>query len=78
MKIRVRIPKVGLTTEEVTVATWEKSEGDRVASGELLATVEGDKAIIEIVSPSGGVLVTRLASVGDVLAIGAEIALLET
>lgn len=77
MKIRVKVPKVGLTVEEVTFATWEKNEGDHVEAEEVIATVEGDKANFEIVSPAAGTLVRQIASVGDVLPIGGEIAIVE-
>lgn len=77
MKIRVKVPKVGLTVEEVTLVTWEKSEGDSVAAEEVIATVEGDKATFEIVSPSAGTLLKQVVPVGEVLPIGTEIAIVE-
>lgn len=77
MKIRVKVPKVGLTVEEVTLATWEKNEGDSVAAEEAIATVEGDKVTFEITSPAAGKLLKRLASEGDVVPVGGEIALVE-
>jgi len=77
MKIRVKVPKLGLTIEEVTLATWEKSEGDHVSAEEVIATVEGDKANFEVVSPAAGVLLKQVASVGDLLPIGGEIAIVE-
>lgn len=77
MKIRVKVPKVGLTVEEVTLSTWEKQEGDTVAADETIATVEGDKATFEVTSPAAGKLLKRLASEGDVVPVGGEIALVE-
>ena len=77
MKIRVKVPKVGLTVEEVTLSTWEKQEGDTVAADETIATVEGDKATFEVTTPAGGKLLKRLASEGDVVPVGGEIALVE-
>jgi len=77
MKIRVKVPKVGLTVEEVTLSTWEKQEGDSVAAEETIATVEGDKATFEVTSPAAGKLLKRLASEGDVVPVGGEIALVE-
>jgi pyruvate/2-oxoglutarate dehydrogenase complex dihydrolipoamide acyltransferase (E2) component len=77
MKIKVKVPKLGLTIEEVTLVSWEKSEGDKVAAEEIIATVEGDKANFEIVSPAAGTLVQKLANISDVLPIGAELAVVE-
>jgi Pyruvate/2-oxoglutarate dehydrogenase complex, dihydrolipoamide acyltransferase (E2) component, and related enzymes len=77
MKIRVKVPKLGLTIEEVTLSTWEKEEGDAVAAEEVIATVEGDKASFEIVSPAAGTLLKKVAAVGDVLPIGGEIAVVD-
>lgn len=77
MKIRIKIPKVGLTVEEVTLTTWEKNEGDAVAAEEIVATVEGDKATFEIVSPAQGTLLKQLSSVGDIVPVGGEIAIVE-
>ncbi|MFG1300760.1 biotin/lipoyl-containing protein [Xanthobacter sp. V3C-3] len=77
MKIRVKVPKVGLTVEEVTLSTWEKQEGDAVAAEETIATVEGDKATFEVTSPAAGKLLKKLAVEGDVVPVGGEIALVE-
>lgn len=77
MKIRVKVPKVGLTVEEVTLASWEKSEGAAVAADEVIATLEGDKASFEVVSPAAGTLIKQIVPVGEVLPIGAEIAIVE-
>lgn len=77
MKIRVKVPKVGLTVEEVTLAAWEKNEGDQVAADETIATVEGDKATFEVPSPAAGILLKQVAAVGDVIAVGSEIAIVE-
>ena len=77
MKIRVKVPKLGLTIEEVTLSSWEKNEGDSVAADEVIATVEGDKANFEVMSPAAGVLLKRVANIGDLLPIGGEIAIVE-
>ncbi|KSV87266.1 biotin/lipoyl-containing protein [Sinorhizobium sp. GL28] len=77
MKIRVKVPKLGLTIEEVTLSSWEKNEGDSVAADEVIATVEGDKANFEVVSPAAGRLLQRVANVGDLVPIGGEIAIVE-
>jgi pyruvate/2-oxoglutarate dehydrogenase complex dihydrolipoamide acyltransferase (E2) component len=77
MKVRVRVPKVGLTVEEVTLSTWIKNEGDRVQADEVIATVESDKTNFEIVTPAAGTLLKQIAHIGDLLPIGGEIAIVE-
>jgi pyruvate/2-oxoglutarate dehydrogenase complex dihydrolipoamide acyltransferase (E2) component len=78
MKIRVKVPKVGLTVEEVKLLSWEKSEGETVTFEETIAVVEGDKASFEVVAPSAGILTKQIATVGDLLPVGSEIAIIET
>jgi len=77
MKIRVKVPKLGLTIEEVTLSTWEKSEGDTVAADEVIATVEGDKANFEVTAPAAGKLLKHVVAVGELVAVGDEIAIIE-
>lgn len=52
----VRMPKMGQTVEEAPVVQWLKKEGDRVASGEPLFSIQTDKAEVECESPASGVL----------------------
>ena len=47
MRVKVKIPKVGLTVTEADVKSWHKQVGDAVKAGELLLTVEADKAAYE-------------------------------
>jgi 2-oxoglutarate dehydrogenase E2 component (dihydrolipoamide succinyltransferase) len=78
MKVRVRVPKVGLTVEQVTFTSWEKKEGDRVSADDVIAIVEGDKASFEITAPVAGTLTQCMAAVGDTLPIGTDIAVIES
>lgn len=74
----VRMPKLSDTMEEGVVAEWHKKVGDKVASGELLAEIETDKATMEFESFYDGVLLYigvqkgQTAPVNDVLAIIGE------
>lgn len=78
MKVRVKVPKLGLTIEEVTVAAWEAEVGARVEAGTVIVTVEADKATYEIPAPAAGTLTVHGAEPGAVLPIGAELAIIET
>src|SRR5205085_2883848 len=53
---RVILPKLGLTMDEGRVIAWHKTEGERVAKGEILFEVETDKANMEIESPAAGIV----------------------
>ena len=77
MKLTVKVPKLGLTTEKVTVSEWVKSPGSDVAKGEIIVIVEADKATVDVEAPMSGRLVEQLAEVGTELAIGDPLATLE-
>ena len=51
------MPKFGQMTEESTIVEWLKKEGDPVAKGDLLFTVETDKSVMEVESFTEGTLI---------------------
>src|SRR5207253_8935166 len=58
------------TMEEGRLVKWLKNEGDAVKSGEPIAEVETDKAIMELVARGDGVLRKRLVGEGDSRPVG--------
>ena len=52
----IAMPRLGWTMEEGTLVEWLKADGDTVEAGEILFTVESDKALNEIETFSGGIL----------------------
>ena len=56
--------QLGETMDEATIASWNKREGDRVAKGEALCSVETDKAVLDIEAPRDGYLVRIVAPAG--------------
>ncbi len=60
IKISVKIPKLGLTMTSARVVEWAKAVGDTVSAGEILATIEIDKAVQELEAPVSGRLVAIL------------------
>src|SRR5215213_6031364 len=58
------------TMEEGRLVKWLKNEGDAVKSGDPLAEVETDKAIMELVARGDGVLRKRLVNDGDSRPVG--------
>ncbi|MCC7347069.1 MAG: lipoyl domain-containing protein [Variibacter sp.] len=77
MRIRIKVPKIGLTIEEVTL-TWERNVGDQIAAEEVIAVMEADKATYELTAPAAGILVEQLAAPGAVVPVGTEVAVIQT
>lgn len=68
------MPKWGLTMEEGTVAEWEVAEGDTIAEGDEVVLIETSKIAGSLESPFSGVLRKIVAQPGDVLPVGALLA----
>lgn len=73
----VVLPKWGVTMQEGTLAEWRVVEGAAVAQGEAIAEIVTDKVDVELEAPVGGVLTTRCVKAGDVVAVGAVVAIIE-
>ena len=56
MTTEVRVPTLGESVTEATVATWFKKPGDAVAQDEMLCELETDKVTVEVPAPAAGVL----------------------
>ncbi|HEX9084195.1 MAG TPA: dihydrolipoamide acetyltransferase family protein [Gemmatimonadaceae bacterium] len=70
MATKVVMEALSPTMEEGRLVKWTKNEGDQVKAGDVLAEVETDKAIMDLVARGDGVLRKRLANEGDASAIG--------
>jgi 2-oxoglutarate dehydrogenase E2 component (dihydrolipoamide succinyltransferase) len=70
--IEMKVPAVGESIAEVTVAKWTKKDGDVVKAEDVLCEIESEKATFELRAEAGGVL-QILAKEGQVLPIGAPI-----
>ncbi|HEU4566341.1 MAG TPA: dihydrolipoamide acetyltransferase family protein [Gemmatimonadaceae bacterium] len=64
------------TMEEGRLVKWLKNEGDPVKSGETLAEVETDKAVMELVARGEGVLRKRIAAEGETAPVGTLLAVI--
>ncbi len=64
MAHEVRMPKPGQMTEECTLTTWFKGEGDPVRRGDVLFEIETDKSAMEVEAFDDGVLLRRLVEAG--------------
>ena len=52
----VRVPTLGESVTEATVATWFKQPGDKINMDEMLCELETDKVTVEVPSPVAGVM----------------------
>jgi pyruvate dehydrogenase E2 component (dihydrolipoamide acetyltransferase) len=66
------------TMEEGRLVKWNKAEGEKVAKGDILAEVETDKAVMELVARGDGVLRKRLAAEGETRPVGDLLAVIGT
>jgi pyruvate dehydrogenase E2 component (dihydrolipoamide acetyltransferase) len=78
MATKVVMEALSPTMEEGRLVKWSKNEGDAVKSGDVLAEVETDKAIMELVARGDGVLRKRLANEGDSSPVGTLLAVIGT
>ncbi|MFD2569318.1 dihydrolipoamide acetyltransferase family protein [Spirosoma soli] len=78
MLIDMVMPKMGESIMECTVITWLKQPGDRVEADESVLEVATDKVDTEVPAPQNGILKEILVKDGDVVAVGAPIARIET
>ncbi|QKZ15452.1 2-oxoglutarate dehydrogenase complex dihydrolipoyllysine-residue succinyltransferase [Spirosoma sp. KUDC1026] len=74
--IEMKVPAVGESVTEVTIASWNKKDGDQVALDEVLCELESDKATFELPAEAAGTL-RIVAQAGETLPIGALIAKIE-
>ncbi|OGA62876.1 MAG: hypothetical protein A3F77_11805 [Betaproteobacteria bacterium RIFCSPLOWO2_12_FULL_67_28] len=73
----VLMPKVGDMTAKVVMIEWHVSVGDRVAVGDVLATVETDKVEADLPAPVAGVVTHLAVAPDDEVAVGAGICEIE-
>lgn len=76
--VEMLMPKMGESIIEGTILTWLKSEGDVIEQDESVLEVATDKVDTEVPATHGGVLKKILVKEGDVVAVGAPIAIIET
>ncbi len=72
MSLAIKVPTVGESISEVTIAQWVKKDGERVEMDEVIAELESDKATFELTAEKSGILHIK-AQEGDTIEIGAII-----
>ena len=76
MPTEIKIPAVGESITEVTIAKWLKKDGEAVQRDEIIAELESDKATFELPAEADGTLKIRVAE-GETIGIGTVIAELD-
>ena len=74
----VKVPDIGEGIAEVELVEWRVRQGDTVEPDQPLADVMTDKATVEVPSPVAGKVIAAHGKPGDKLAVGSELARLET
>ncbi|MBL6699375.1 MAG: hypothetical protein ISP98_07565 [Luminiphilus sp.] len=74
----VKIPQMGLTTEEVALVEWLVSVGDSVLEGDVIANLEADKALVELEATVSGEISELLVDADDsaLLEVGRPVAVI--
>ncbi|MEP1355903.1 MAG: 2-oxoglutarate dehydrogenase complex dihydrolipoyllysine-residue succinyltransferase [Tateyamaria sp.] len=74
MTTEVRVPTLGESVTEATVATWFKKPGEAIAIDEMLCELETDKVTVEVPSPVAGTLGEIIAAEGETVGVDALLA----
>ena len=72
----IRVPTLGESVTEATVATWFKKPGETVSTDEMICELETDKVTVEVPAPNSGVLSEIIANEGETVAVNALLAVL--
>src|SRR5580698_1719425 len=71
MTIEIKVPAMGESVTEATVARWFKKEGDSVKRDEPLVELETDKVTVEVPAPADGAIESISVKAGDTVLVGA-------
>lgn len=78
MLVKVKMPKLGETAEQVVVLEWLVAAGQAVAEGETLMRVETDKVDADFPSPVAGVVTELLVASDDEVEVGDAVCVIQT
>lgn len=76
MATEVKVPTLGESVSEATIAKWYKKVGDAVAADEAIVELETDKVTVEVNAPVAGAIAELVAQEGDEVEVGALIAMI--
>lgn len=78
MTVEIKVPPLGESVSEATIAKWFKQKGEYVNADEPIAELETDKVTLEVNAPAAGVLSEQLVSEGASVGVGVVIGKLDT
>jgi len=76
MAVEILLPKIGFSMNEGQIAEWLAKDGDQVAEGQPLFSLESDKSTNEVESPASGTL-RIVAQVGETYEVGTVLGTIE-
>ncbi|MBO6756506.1 MAG: 2-oxoglutarate dehydrogenase complex dihydrolipoyllysine-residue succinyltransferase [Roseibium sp.] len=71
MATEIRVPTLGESVSEATIAQWFKKPGDAIAADEPIVELETDKVTVEVPAPASGTLESIVVNEGDTVEVGA-------
>jgi len=74
----IQLPKLSLTMENGRIVRWLAPLGKPIAKDEVIAEIESDKAVVEMVMPKDGIIESLCVQEGDIVDVGAPIAKLRS
>src|SRR5581483_3096134 len=77
MSIEIKVPTLGESVTEATVAKWFKKPGDAVAADEPIVELETDKVTVEVRAEGAGTLAEVTAAEGSEVAVGATLGVID-
>lgn len=78
MSVEIKVPEMGESITEATIANWVKKEGESVKQDEILLELETDKATMEVPAPSSGVLQKIHKKAGETVKVKEIIGLIDS
>jgi len=78
MSADITMPQLSDTMTEGTLVKWLKKEGDRINSGDMIAEIETDKAVMEMEVFDSGVVAALMIAEGDKAGVGSVLAVIAT
>jgi len=77
LRVRVRLPKIGMTMEEATVVRFCRQPGETFRAGDPLYEIETEKVSQEVTATADGVMLEHCVAEGDDVAVGAHVCVVE-
>ncbi len=77
MAVEIKVPTMGESVTEATIAKWFKKVGDAVKADEPLCELETDKVTVEVPAPAAGMLSAITADTGATVSVGAKLGEIE-